>query len=209
MKLNTVALGAIFALTVVSASAADPVYSVNVVGYHKASIPPGFSMIANQVESTNNVVGVLFPSPPNGTVIYKFNGTGFDANNYFFGWGNPNMPLAVGDGFFIYNPLPTAITNIFAGEVQTGLLTNQLPAGFSIQSSQVPQSGALDSVLGYPVQNGDVVYFYNNQTGQYQAFNYFFGWGGGNAPVPAVGQSFFVFKGSTTDWVRNFNPNAP
>lgn len=209
MKLKTVSLGAILALSAFVAAAADPVYSVNVVGYHKTTIPPGFSMIANQVDATNNTVGALIPTPPNGSIIYQFSGTGFVANNYFFGWSNPNMPLSPGDGAFFFNPLPTALTNIFAGEVLTGLLTNQLPAGFSIQSSIVPQTGTLDAQLGFPVANGDIIYFFNNQTGQYQAFNYFFGWGGGGSPTPAVGQSFFVFKGTSTDWVRNFNPNTP
>jgi hypothetical protein len=55
---------------VIAASA--QVYSVNVVGYINVAVPPGFSMIANQLDSGNNTVGSLMPSVPELTVLYKF-----------------------------------------------------------------------------------------------------------------------------------------
>jgi hypothetical protein len=209
MKIKAIALGATFALTALLASAADPVYSVNVVGYHKTTIPPGFSMIANQVDSTNNTVGALFPNPPEGTTIYKFNpATGsYIINPFDFGqWANPNQTLNPGEGAFILNPsLTTSFTNIFAGEVTTGTTTNALPSGFSVVSSVVPQSGALDSALGFPAVDGDVVYLFNSTTKTYQIFPYDFGTFGGTPPVPKVGESFFVLKNGPASWVRTFN----
>jgi hypothetical protein len=217
MKIKAIALGATFALTALLASAADPVYSVNVVGYHKRTIPSGFSMFANQVDGTNNTVEALFPSPDVGTKVYKFNGTGFDIAERlgppsfpFAFWQNGALTLNPGEGAFIFNPSGT-ITNIFAGEVLTGSITNPLPAGFSIKSSKLPEAGSIGTQLGLPTAVGDKVYKYNVGTGQYDTFELLgppafpFSFWGPSEPNVAVGDSFWVFKGASADWVRQFS----
>jgi hypothetical protein len=90
-----------------------------------------------------------------------------------------------------------------------GNLTNSMPAGFSLRSSIVPQSGTLDGApasggLGMPVEDGDIVY--TMVGGSYVAHNYFGGWAP-QAPVPKVGEGFFVFKQNAANWVRSFNVN--
>ncbi|MBI3882270.1 MAG: hypothetical protein HY301_19710 [Verrucomicrobia bacterium] len=209
---KTLLLGA--ALTVAAVAtvqAQTPVYSVNVVGYHKVVIPTGFSMIANQVTGTNNTIGYFFPTPTNGTRFYKFTGTSFSVSEYF---GPPNnvwddggvATLGVGEGGFIYNP-GAPYTNTFAGEVLVGSITNTIPAGFSIKSCVLPQGGSITAALQYTPSNGDRVYKFNGVS--YDISEYFgtpFNvWD--SEPVLNVGESFFFFKQSSGQWVRVFSVN--
>jgi hypothetical protein len=186
---------------VIAASA--QVYSVNVVGYINVAVPPGFSMIANQLDSGNNTVASLMPSVPEGVTLYKFVSGAYLINGYEFGeWSLPNMTLDPGEGAFIFNP-GAAFNALFVGEVKQGALTTGIPQGFSIVASQVPQTGALDSVLGFPVADGDTVYLFNNATGSYAISGFEFGeWS--IVPAPKVGEAFFVNKVAAVNWTRNF-----
>jgi hypothetical protein len=190
-------------------AASAQVYSVNVVGYIQVPVPPGFSMIANQLDSGNNVVTNLFPAFPEGTTLFKFNPTtgAYQGNVFEFGeWADPTMTLGNGDGAFILNPGTTPFNALFVGEVKQGTLNTPLVAGFQIVSAQVPQSGALDTVLGFPIAEGDTVFRFNNATGSYVGATYEFGeWPGGAAPAPNVGEAFFVNRVAAGTWTRTFN----
>src|SRR5476651_554453 len=125
---------AALAATVISSEAQTPVYSGNIVGYENVVSPSGFSIIVNQLDTGNNVLTNLIPNPVNGTIIYKFGAAGFQANNYFNGWGvNGTNTLNPGEGAFLFSPIP--VTNTFSGTVLTGSLTNSLRAGFSLVGS--------------------------------------------------------------------------
>jgi hypothetical protein len=135
----------------------------------------------------------------------------FSINSFgFAGWGNPAQVLLPGEGAFILNPSSTtSFTNVFSGDVKVGSITNPITPGFSIISSALPQTGPLDGNpatggLGFPAVLGDVVYLFNPASQTYQTFSYSFNGFGGNPPVPAVGQSFFVLKNGSGNWVRNF-----
>lgn len=204
MRTKALLLTAAFvAVGVVSSSA--QVYSVNAVGYVNLQIPKGFSMIANPLKASSNTVGALLASAPDGTTIYKFANGKFSINAKDFGeFGTPAETLNPGEGAFI--EAPAAFTVTFVGEVPQGALTQSIPKGFSIQASQVPQSGQLDTVLKFPAAEGDIVYRFNNATGRYASSAFDFGaWD--VAPVPAVGESFFVNKAAATDWKRDFSVN--
>jgi hypothetical protein len=186
-------------------AASAQVYSVNVVGYINVDVPVGFSMIANQLDSGDNTVANLMPEVPEGTTLYKFvPATGaYSANSFEFGeWANPAMTLEPGEGAFISTA--EAFTALLVGEVKQGALSTPLVQGFQIVASQVPQAGAVDSVLGFVPEEGDTVYRFNNATGSYASATYEFGeW---FAPSLEVGESFFLFKvGAATSWDRTFN----
>ena len=92
----------------------------------------------------------------------------------------------------------------FVGNVPQGSLSQSIPAGFSLQSSQVPQSGALDTVLGYPVADGDIIYRY--AAGNYVISTWSFGsWD--TVPTPNVGEGFWVNTSVAKNWTRNFSVN--
>ncbi|MEO7676157.1 MAG: hypothetical protein ABIV39_05265 [Verrucomicrobiota bacterium] len=208
MRTKTLLLTAVLSVAAAASSMAD-VFSVNVVGYVNTVLRPGFNMIANPLRGTNNGINTLIPTPGVGSLLYKLGASGsFDQIAENFGPGNwdVNLTLAPGEGAFIQ--VPALTTNTFVGEVIQGTTTNNIPAGFSIRSSIVPQSAGLTGVGGleFPAVTGDIVFLFNAATQAYSIHEYF----GPNwdvLPVPAVGQSFWVQKAAPASWVRTFNVN--
>jgi hypothetical protein len=118
------------------------------------------------------------------------------------------MTLNPGEGVFINNTSAGAIDLTLVGEVPQGTDSNMsVGVGFSIVSSTVPQTGALDTVLGFPAGLGDAFYLFDNAANGYNVYNYSFAGFGGNPPVPAVGEAFFVNKQVAADWTRDFSVN--
>ena len=204
----------------VAASEAQTVYSVNAVGFVNVTAPVGFSMIANPLATANATVATLLPGMPNNTKLFKFNpATGsFVINTYrtaLSNWTDPTMTLAPGEGAFFQNVTAAPMVLTFTGEVIQGnagdaQTTVNLPTGFAIVSSVIPQSGQLDTVLSFPVGQNDKVYRFDNASNNYVIYTYRNGaWLGGNIPSPAVGESFFSQKVSGTTWQRSFSVNTP
>jgi hypothetical protein len=110
---------------------------------------------------------------------------------------------------FVFNPSGANSTVTFVGEVPQGAASNQqVPQGFSIKGSTVPQEATLPA-LAFPGADGDIVYEWNPTTDQYVSAVFD---GIDNAFVPAapniqVGEAFFVFKVAATPWNRNFSVN--
>jgi hypothetical protein len=210
---------AVLGLVAVAAVNAQSVYSVNAVGYVNVSLPIGFSIISNPLNGTNNNLSTILPNVPNNTTVYRFNPAtqGFENASTFFvdegvGIWFPDAPLPPGEGAFIQ--LTEAATLTFVGEVPQGALSNSIPANFSLRASQVPQSAALSSVLGFPAQNGDTVFMWDRALQQYKpALTYFVDEGVGiwfpNEPTPEVAEGFFVQNstGVLRPWTRNFSVN--
>jgi hypothetical protein len=214
MRTKTLLLTAVLGIAGAVTCSAQ-VYSVNAVGYVNVAIPQGFSMIANPLKAATNTIAALLPDAPPNSTIYKFNSsTGQFVSRTFDEFDSVwlpdgNMTLLPGEGAFINSS--ARFTNTFVGEVLTGSLTNDMPAGFSIVSSQVPQEGRVDTVLNFPAVPNAVIYQWDNATGQYisRQFDEFdLAWLP-SAPVPKVGESFWVNLPSRTNWTRTFNINQP
>lgn len=195
----------ISSLTAVSLHA--QVYDVNVVGYIQLQVPPGFSMIANQLPSGGNTVGeVLTTGAVDGMTLYKYDSTmqNFSVNVFLGGaWSNPTESFAPGEGAFLFNPPGSMGTLTLVGSIAEGIHTNSIPAGLSIRSSILPKSGQLSKDLNFPAAEGDIIYRFDNASGTYKVYTYDFGaW---TAP-PSVntGESFFVWKTVAADWTQVF-----
>jgi hypothetical protein len=205
--LVTAALGAVGVT-----SAVAQVYSVNAVGYVNKTLKPGFNMIANPLDAGagKNTVGTVLAGVPDGTTVYKFV-AGYTINDYstLFGWSDANMSAAPGEGLFVKIPAGADVNITFVGEVMQGDLKMDLPSGFSMVASKVPQAGKVSTDLKYPVADGDTVYTYANPGG-YSIFDYsdLFGW---SAPEPsvAVGEAFWSKKSAAATWSRTFSVNTP
>ena len=212
MKTKTLLVaGMVFAAGAVSSMAQGTVYSVNAVGFVNVVLPSGFSIISNPLNAATNTIGALFPSPPPGSSLFKFDTSlgSFVGTTFAFGnWGNPGLTLVPGEGFFFKNGAATAFTNTFVGNVQQGTLVTPLSSGFTLVSSQVPQAGLVATDLGLPIAPGDSVFTFDNAGNQYQGSTFAFGaWGGAGEPQIAVAQGFFVKKAMATSWTRNFSVN--
>ena len=203
---------ALVALGVASSQA--QVYSVNAVGYVNVTIPAGgFAMITNPLDqgAGNYTVASLIPSPPEGTIIYKFINGAYEPANFFeFGeWGTPAQTIEPGEGVFVKTPAGQALTITFVGEVRQAAASNKaLVVGFNMTGSLVPQAGALSAVLEYPAGEGDLVYRFNKTTQLYdQVYVFEFGDWGGREPSLDVGEAVFIKPAAARQWNRDFSVN--
>jgi hypothetical protein len=204
MRTKALLLSAALLAAGLTTTTAQSVYSVNAVGYVNLSLPVGYSMIANPLNTTNNTLNALLSDVPNSTQLLKWNGTGFDVATFFFGAWDNNLTLDPGEGAFIN--LGAAHTVTFVGEVMQGSLVNPIPAGYSIRASQVPQSGGVTTTLGLTqLDNGSQILLWNGSG--YDVHTLFFGNWDPSEPTVNVGQSFFINAGAATSWTRTFSVN--
>jgi hypothetical protein len=232
MRTKTLLIAAAVLAAGIASSVAQTVYSANIVGYVNLTVQPGFNLLGNQLvpSSGTNDLNDVFPSVPDGTLLYKFNSAtaSFSVDVYNaqvsvapVGWYD-NTTLAPstttvgpGDGFFLNNP-GSATTITLVGSVATGTNTISLPAGFSLIASATPESYQLLSP-DFPAIDGALYYGYSSGAFTVDVFNNnpsvaAVGWYDNTtlAPAtvqPAVGQGFFFNNpGSATVWTRVFNP---
>jgi hypothetical protein len=208
MRTKTLLLTAALGAVGLTSATAQQVFSVNAVGFVNVVVPPNFSMIANPLNAPTNTIPALFAGVPDGTTIYKFDGTSYTVNTLDLGeWGLPAQTLVPGEGAFIRNPGTAPFTVTFVGEVMQGSLSNPLPANFSIKSSQVPQAGTVATLLGYPAADGDTIYQFVSAQQAYVIHTLDLGEWSGGEPNIAVGESFFSKKVAAGNWTRTFSVN--
>ena len=185
----------------------DSILSYNSLGFMAVNVPSGYSMIANQLDhSINNTIGVLLPAPPEGTTLYKWDEVAQDwviATFVMGEWDLPNLTLSPGEGALVLPAAPTTFT--FVGEVKQGVLGNPFPANLSIRSSIVPQTGSLDTALGFAPLDGDLIERWNTESAGYDLYVFIDGYGWDPAtPMPRVGESFWINRPAPGEWDRTF-----
>ena len=180
--------------------------SPNVVGYVNAHFVAGRQIVANPLNQTNNFLStiLLLPDTAEGTTVILDRGVQ-EQFVWVAGTWMPNDPVVnPGEGFFIEPPVP--VDMIWTGEVSQGLLANPLPAGLSLRSSIVPQSGLISTDLGLPIEDFDTVSLLNPSTQTFTTHTYFFGSWDPVEPVIPVGTGFYVNRSSGSAlWIRNFS----
>jgi hypothetical protein len=210
--LLTAAVGAIGVATSMA-----QVYSVNAVGYINLTIQPGFNLVANQLNSADMSLATLLPNPPLGTFAYKLVAGSYQIR--FFDpdegtWSPPTaLPIEPGAGVFLQNP-SSAFTWTLVGEVPQGNLVTQLPTGFNMVSSQVPQAGTIQTALGLSAEIGYTVYRYLNNPPAAPTYQIFFvdpdeGTWAPFEPSLNVGEAILLLNqtGSPQTWSRTFSVN--
>jgi len=170
LLLGVAAIAAAGALSAV----AQNVYSLNVVGYYNLTLPPGFSLIANQLDldgtGTNNTPTTVFSTNvPVNTQVFTWNGSGYNIaslikeKNGSLTWSSAEpISLNPGQAFWIDIPAGSGTnTYTLVGQVlQGGLVNPNLPAagGYSFVSGMVPIAGGVQTALGYVPAINDTVY---------------------------------------------------
>jgi len=226
------ALGSLSALGLMAQTSTN-VYSLNAVGYINVTVPPGFSIVADQLWATggntlsnavNNASGAL-----NGVQVFKWTGSTFTTDNGdnsvlgdpLSGWASlGTITLNPGEAAWFQNPNSTNLTLTFVGTVPQGTNTVNLGTGFSLASSPVPQSGDLVTVMGLTNYHDlDQVFVWEpNGTGGGAYNNYAvslglggFGnngdWASPGDPQVNVGQGFWYETTAPIVWTRNFSVN--
>lgn len=214
MRTKTLLLTAVLGVAAAATSMAD-VFSVNVVGYVNVDVPAGgFALVCNPLNGTNNTLNTILPDAPNNTTIaYEFDsGSGLfiTYTKRSSGWaGADGVSFNPGKGFFIQNNAAAPITLTFVGEVPQGTNTVSYGTAFSLISGQFPKSGLVETDLGLPAVNGDIIYQFDKGSQTYVTFTRrATGWGGGLEPSIGVGEGFFIQTSTAgTNWTRSFSVN--
>ncbi len=181
----------------------------NILGYVSMTLPPGFSMISNPLNSPANVVGRVFKDWPDGTTLNKFDTQLFrlvENSVKFTQWINAADVLKPGEGAIFFNPTQDYRSVCFTGDVLQDDLSMELPAGFSIRSSLLPQAGHIVDDLKFPIANGDVVHVFDRERQQYVLYPYENGGWTKGSPVLGVGEAFWVAKAEPGTWDRGTTP---
>jgi len=189
------------------------VVSENIVGYVNLQLPWGMSFIANPLLQTHTNVSIrsLFPTAPDGAQVMKLVNGDYVTCVYSASsasWVGPQMDLPLGVGFFFVNPSRDTFMQTFVGEVPIGSVTNNLPAGVSLEGPMLPQAGSINSVHNIPGQPGDNIFVFINEgeaRGRYHRSAYFAGEGWTPDLNLNVGQGFWIQKQQAQDWVRFFS----
>jgi hypothetical protein len=229
MKTKTLILTAALSVAGLASSQAQ-VFSSNAVGYVNKTIESGgWTAITNPLDAGDNTIGALLVGLPDGTTIQKWVGDTFTGSVYtnigvegVDGWDDPSIVLNPGEGAFISNTTGQPYTITFVGEVMQGTganaLVNELPEGFSMVGSMVPQAGTLTSLSlsdswGLAQDTAGVqVWDSDNQTYVGATFTFIGveGIDGWDTDLPiSVAESFFVQipTGGATSWDREFSVN--
>jgi len=190
------------------------VYSVNAVGYVQVTVPAGaFLLVANPLNQGTNILDYLLPDAPiNTTKVFDYDpiSAGFLIyTKRLAGWGAGAAVLfPPGKGFFVQNTATTNITLTFVGEVPQGTSTINFAPGFNLISAQFPLAGKVETDLGFPAINNDVVYKFDPISQGYGIFTRrAAAWGGGNEPSLGVAEGFFLQTARTASWVKTFSAN--
>ncbi len=186
----------------------EVLYATNVVGYSVATLPPGYSIVANQFVGVQNTVGAVFSNVPNGTAVMRFqNGTGDYAINTYDGdfqlWDAPSQPFGWGVAAFVYNPTATNLMIPFQGEVPQGDLGVTTPTGYSMMGNLLPVPGLLQTDLGFVPRNGDAILAFRR--GGYIISQFdpdFQEWDA--EPRVGVSEGFFLWRNVATNWTKTF-----
>jgi hypothetical protein len=214
--MRTKALFLTAAACVVSAATMAQVVSVNVVGFiNKECAAGSWTLIANQLNGTNNYISTIVPSVPVLTEAWVWDGPSQQFNELIMtasGWFdvglsdfNPTFPVPPGTALFIHNVATTNFTITLVGEVPqnpSAPLTQTIYPGFTLLGSIPPVSTSLadTAVYNFPVSRLMSVLFWDlpESPGGWTTFTYT-----GTAwfdvvasdfidPVPPVGAGFWV-----------------
>jgi hypothetical protein len=188
------------------------VYSTNIIGYATVTLPPGFSVVANPLSGADESVPALFKGVPDGTALSKFDSrihrlteNAFEAGK----WTNPTEKLSLGEGALLFNPTSEYKKLRFVGSVSQNSLTTPIPAGFSMRGSAFPQPGRLDTDLGFPISDGDVIHLMDGDRQKYLIYPYKGSAWAGEPPVLGVGEAFWVAKEAAGTWLQEFTMIPP
>jgi hypothetical protein len=191
MKTKSLLLATVAACT--ATSIAFGAVSSNIVGYTQLNLVAGNNLVANTLNAANNGTQTLFASAPDGTVLFNWNGNGYDSQTLSFGsWDGTEVQLSPGKAIFVN--VPSAASIYFVGEVVAKSSITVAGGGkFNFISSVLPIAGALDTDLGYTPTEGDTFLAWDATAQTFAPANQFsFGSWSSGSPQIAIGQGFII-----------------
>jgi hypothetical protein len=176
------------------------------VSYANVAIRQRAQLISNPLSNRANRADEILTSltsVPEGTKLAKFDGRNWLTNEYLQGvWTFPEMTLSPGEGALLLGTTNWTLT--WVGAIPQGELKVWIPAGGSLRSSLVPQTGKLSELLQFPKVTGTKIYRVDD-TGQFvlRATCTNAGWEP-EEPTILAGESFYIEAPHEFVWNRAF-----
>jgi hypothetical protein len=183
-------------------------FSTNIVGYVTITVVPGFSLLSNPLHCTDPRISNLFKGMPEGTTVNQFNALQhklIDSSLKNGKWTNDKLHLEPGEGAIVFNASSDYKEISFVGDVPQGNFSTPIPSGFSLRSSVLPLPGRLDTDLGFPISEGDVVHLFDREKQSYCLHPYHNGAWKAEPPVVGVGEAFWIAKTEGRNWLKNIS----
>ena len=186
-------------------------YATNVVGFYERALPAGqYRAVANQFSTANNTLASLFPNPPVGSQLLKWNG-GWNASWFddidLVWYPNGSATLNPGEGGLFQSPVATTLT--FCGDVCRGTMTNMLPYNTLVmRSCMLPVAGLIQTDLSIPGEPADTVnvYYGGWNTSWFDDIDLIWS---PTEPSISLGESFMYNKyGAQDEWVLSYTPDS-
>ena len=193
----------------IGATSAFAAVSSNIVGYTKLSLKKGFNLVGNTLDNkAGNKATVVLADVPENTAVFSWNGKGFNeldlVDKASATWVGTDFALNPGVSLFVQVPADASITLV--GEVLTGQQDIALVKGNNFVASKIPQTGAIDTALGFAPLDNDAVFQWNGKA--YVESDYVLGVGFiPSTPSLAVGEGVVVQTSKASTWSRNFTVN--
>ena len=177
--------------------------SAKTIGYASIILAPGFTMVGNPLVRAQDSLPELFKEMPEGTIVSKFDSRFHSLReNVLKGgkWTNSDERIGFGEGAIVFNPSPDYKVLTFVGEANLDGVSIPVPAGFSIQTSTVPEPGALYPDLRFPISDEDVIHLFDRDQQKYVLYPYNNGTWSAGPPIVGVAESFWVAKRAPGNW---------
>jgi hypothetical protein len=183
------------------------VFSANLIGYINLSNPPGWWMVANQLQGTSITVPAIFPDAPEGAGVFKprLGKPGYNSGEVVDGaweFDGSVLTLAPGEGMYMFNPSALPYRPTLIGEV---VLNSSITVhrGFFMYSTVVPQEAGFSSVHGFEPVEGTGIFGLRPRG--YLSYEFVAGAWEPLEPRAPVGESFWIFNpGEPLIWDRRF-----
>jgi hypothetical protein len=192
------------------------VYSQNIVGYAKRSIPvSSFRMISAQFVASNShtngiTLGNAFSNVGDQDQVLFWNGSGYDVYTYYAGYGwydvtatVPSDDVLIPQGTAVWAKSNSGTDLVISGEVpSSGSVTNMLSSGFNMVSDPYPVDMTLADIPTNSLSDQDQAMLWNGSG--YGVYTYYagYGWYDVTATIPSgstkvsVGQGFWLKSAS-------------
>lgn len=172
------------------ASAQEPVYSQNIVGYAKTTLAAGsFEIVSPQFLVGDNdgvTLSNAFSGVSDGSVVFAWTGTGYDSYTYYVdggGWFDLSFNdvggemIGQGDAVWLKSGAGEGSVAIMAGEVSSAdSITVTLTSGFNLVASPYPVAITLGDLATDALSDGDSIFVWSGSG--YDSYTYYVDGGG-------------------------------
>jgi hypothetical protein len=172
------------------------------------SVDP-FDMPTDVFQTDNTLDGLFFRENFESVAIWHY--PDFGANYWDGSWDrSASLPIGYACGFMNFGSSP--ITVAFMGVVLDGPLTVTIPSGWSYVAPKLPKGGRIQSDLGYPATDGDIIEIglnFDGDTQTYPTQTYYYNGGiwfdaeGSplDEPMISAGEGFNLYASQPKTWL--------